>query len=91
MIKFNVLNTVLNIISNYFIKFSSLNYLSKKGGMKKSHLFRVTLYDFLRIKNSPGGRASNKISLDMTRFVMTYIKKIRKWTNILTNKLLTYK
>ena len=40
--------------------------------------------------NSSGGRALNKICLYMTRYVMTYMKEIRKWTNILTNKLVFY-
>jgi len=47
----------------------------------------VTLDNFLEFINSPGGREFNKICLDTTRFVMTYMKEIRKWTNILTNKL----
>lgn len=40
--------------------------------------------------NYLGCRAINKICPDMTRFVMTYIKEIKKWTNILTNKLIFY-
>ena len=40
--------------------------------------------------NSPGGRAIKRICLYMTRYVMTYMKEIRKWTNILTNKLVFY-
>ena len=33
----------------------------------------------------------NKINLNMTCFVMTYKREIRKWTNIRTNNLLLFK
>ena len=42
--------------------------------------------DFSRYKNSTGGRASSKICLNMNRFVITFMKEIRKWTNIFTTR-----
>ena len=64
----------LKLYQIYLIISSANHYLAKKvKEIKKVTFFMVTLDNFLGFINSPGGRALNKICLDMTRYVMTYM------------------
>ena len=77
---FNVLITVLYKILNLLDYIFDLPLFNKKdvdvSDIKKGSFIGVTLDNFLKCINSPGGRGFYKISLDMTRFVMTNTKEI---------------
>ncbi len=69
---FYILFLILHKI--YLIRSSANHYLTKKSSKQyKKSPFKVTLKNFLEFINSQGGLALNKICLDVTRFVVTYL------------------